>query len=81
MPFNGKMGKIEYLIETSGMPVGGGSMANTEALRMKKKQVKKSLYHVCTKKLYLFSLSHFLTSFDKFVVFVESITRSGVGSA
>lgn len=31
MPFNGSMGSIEYLIATSLMPHGGGSMASTEA--------------------------------------------------
>jgi len=33
MPFNGSMGSIEYLIATSLMPHGGGSMASTEALK------------------------------------------------
>lgn len=32
MPFNGSMGKIEYLMATSLMPHGGGSTASTEAL-------------------------------------------------
>lgn len=36
MPFNGKIGKIEYLMDTSLIPLGGGSIANMDALQKEK---------------------------------------------
>lgn len=82
MPFNGRMGNIEYLIATSLMPHGGGSMASTEALKsnilsLKIKFLKGKVCYDANR----FTLSHFLIASDRLAVLVESITRSGVGKA
>lgn len=81
MPFNGRMGNIEYLIATSLMPHGGGSMASTEAL--KRTKIISIIINFFKEKVSndanRFTLSHFLIASDRLAVLVESITRSGVG--
>lgn len=38
MPFKGNIGRIEYFMHTSFIPLGGGSIAKTDALKVTKKE-------------------------------------------